>query len=399
MPSVLVRTLYAEEASGAPATARAGGAPRTLVVVQLGGGNDGLSTVVPYQDGRYYDLRPALALEVERDGLLPLWDGQALHASLAPLLPLWDRGDLAIVQGVGYPAPNRSHFRSMDIWHTAAPATIIADGWLGRYLDFNASAAGNRWQAVSVGAAAQPLALAGRRFVPAMRNAQSYHLLPTRHRPSQPDARLIAWHALHEAAGARAGSQPLLSRTGLEAFASIETLQGAAADYTPRADYPAGNTLAAALETVAQVIDAGLGAAIGYVTINGFDTHAGQRDRHDDLLGEVATALRAFLDDVTAHGYGDDVMVLAFSEFGRRVPANGSAGSDHGMAGPVFLAGARVAGGLYGEPPDLGRLDRGDLQYTVDFRRVYATVLEQWLETPAAPILLGAFDALPLLAL
>ena len=213
MPSVLVRTLYAEEASGAPATARAGGAPRTLVVVQLGGGNDGLSTVVPYQDGRYYDLRPPWRSKSSATGCSPWGTGRPCMRRSRRCCRSGDRGDLAIVQGVGYPAPNRSHFRSMDIWHTAAPATIIADGWLGRYLDFTPRRPGTAGSGQGRRGRSAPRA-GGPPLRPAMRNAQSYHLLPTRRRPSQPDARLIAWHALHEAAGARAGSQPLLSRTG-----------------------------------------------------------------------------------------------------------------------------------------------------------------------------------------
>jgi uncharacterized protein (DUF1501 family) len=216
--------------------------------------------------------------------------------------------------------------------------------------------------------------------------------------PQDAEHRIVAWEALHANAGARTGSQPLLSRAGLEAYASTLTLQGAAASYTPMATYPDQNPLAAGLQVVAQVVDAGLGTGIGYVSMAGFDTHAVQDEIHSELLQQVADALVAFLDDIDAHGHGDDVVVMGFSEFGRRVEVNGSEGTDHGTAGPVLLAGRPVLGGLYGDPPDLSDLDNGDLKFSTDFRSVYATLLEDWLGTAAAPVLFGDFGTLPLLS-
>ncbi len=398
MPSVMVRTLYAQapERQGAAGSAQpAGTRPRTLVVLQLGGGNDGLNTVIPLTDGRYQDARPGLALDPGTAGIIPLTDGLGLHPALAALEPVWTRGNLAIIQNVGYPEPNRSHFRSMDIWHTAAPADLIAEGWLGRYLDADAAATGNRWRAVSVGSGV-PLALAGEAFVPAVQSVDGYRLQTDRRFPDDTPRRLVAWQALHEAAGARTGSLPLLSRTGLEAFASMETLAAAAVGYSPLAAYPEGNPLAAGLRSVAQIIDAGLGTGIAYVTLSGFDTHATQDAEHAALLAQVAGAVAAFLADLAAHNAAESVALLAFSEFGRRVEENGSGGTDHGTAGPVFLAGGSVQGGLYGEPPDLASLDNGDLRYSTDFRSVYASLLEGWLGAEAAPILAGTFPALPL---
>jgi uncharacterized protein (DUF1501 family) len=358
-PSVLVRTIYAEPTPEVQAMqAQLGLKPRTLVVLQLGGGNDGLSMLPPYEDGLYHDLRRELSFDLE-SGVIPLQDGIGLHPGLAQLEPVWARGDLAFIQNVGYADPNRSHFRSMDIWHTAEPNDLIAEGWLGRYLDFTSANDGNHWRAVH---------------------------------------RIVAWEALHGYAGARTGSQPLLSQAGLEAYASTLTLQGAAAAYTPMATYPDQNPLAAGLQVVAQVVDAGLGTGIGYVSMAGFDTHAVQDETHSELLQQVADALVAFLDDIDAHGHGDDVVVMGFSEFGRRVEVNGSEGTDHGTAGPVLLAGRPVLGGLYGAPPDLSDLDNGDLKFSTDFRSVYATLLEDWLGTAAAPVLFGDFGTLPLLS-
>ena len=402
MPSVLVRTLYAApgEGPGPALTGAADGAgptgKRTLVVLQLGGGNDGLNTLPPYLNGAYHDQRRDMALDLD-DGVIALSDGVALHPALATLTPYWSGGQLAVVQNVGYPQPNRSHFRSMDIWQTAEPEALVREGWLGRCLDRNAAGTGNQWRAVSVGAT-QALALAGETFVPSMNSVEEYQLLADPHQALDSARRLLAWQTLHEQAGARTGSLPLLSRTGLDAFASAEELQGVASAYTPLVEYPQGNTVAAALLSVAQVVDAGLGTSIGYVTMSGFDTHANQPDQHANLLGQVAEGLAAFLQDIALHGHADDVLVLAFSEFGRRVGRNGSGGTDHGTAGPVFLLGNRVNGGLYGDPPDLRNLDDGDLQFSTDFRSVYAAVLEQWLDTEAASVLRGGVSPLPLLA-
>jgi len=396
-PSVLVRTIYAEPTPEVQVMqAQLGFKPRTLVVLQLGGGNDGLSMLPPYEDGLYHDLRRELSFDLE-SGVIPLQDGIGLHPGLAQLEPVWARGDLAFIQNVGYADPNRSHFRSMDIWHTAEPNDLIAEGWLGRYLDFTSANDGNHWRAVSIGPSPSP-ALAGQTFVPAIGDAESYQLQMDPRYPQDAEHRIVAWEALHANAGARTGSQPLLSRAGLEAYASTLTLQGAAASYTPMATYPDQNPLAAGLQVVAQVVDAGLGTGIGYVSMAGFDTHAVQDEIHSELLQQVADALVAFLDDIDAHGHGDDVVVMGFSEFGRRVEVNGSEGTDHGTAGPVLLAGRPVLGGLYGDPPDLSDLDNGDLKFSTDFRSVYATLLEDWLGTAAAPVLFGDFGTLPLLS-
>jgi hypothetical protein len=209
-------------------------------------------------------------------------------------------------------------------------------------------------------------AFRGGPFVPAIESVDGYTLQAGPRYPGDQPARLAAWQALHTAAGARTGSLPLLSRTGLEAFESMESLQDVAGDYSPMVAYPAGNPLAAGLQTVAQLVDAGLGTTIAYVTIAGFDTHA------------------------------DRVSAMGFSEFGRRAGENGSAGTDHGKSGPMFLFGPAVNGGLHGEPPDLRNLDDGDLRYSVDFRSVYASVLEQWLGCESEPVLFGSFETLPL---
>jgi uncharacterized protein (DUF1501 family) len=351
-----------------------------LVVVQLSGGNDGLNTVVPFADDVYRKRRPKLALPEAQ--VLKISDRIGLHPSLTGFRDLFDRGELGIVQGVGYPDPNRSHFESMDIWHTChRKEDRRPEGWLGRYLDASIKDSGQDVAALHLGREAQPLALAGRRVrVPSVTSLDRFRL-------SANDPALEK--AVGEMAAAERKSDDLLGFVGTSAvgaLAASREVERARGSYTASSEYP-DTGLASKLKTVAQLIDAGLGTRVFYVTLDGFDTHSQQADVHALLLGELSGAVNAFLRDLDGHGHASRVLVMCFSEFGRRVEENASAGTDHGAAAPMFLAGKKVKAGLIGEHPSMTDLENGDLKFHTDFRTVYAAVLEQWLKWPAKDVL------------
>lgn len=351
-----------------------------LVVVQLSGGNDGLNTVVPFSDDVYRKNRPKLALPETQ--VLKISDRFGLHPSLAGFRDLFDRGELGIVQGVGYPEPNRSHFESMDIWHTChRKAERRPEGWLGRYLDASLAPRGQDVAALHLGSEAQPLALAGRRVrVPSVTSLDRFRL-------SANDPKLE--QAVGEMAAAERKADDLLGFVGTSAvgaLAASREVERARGSYAASSEYP-DTSLASKLKTIAQLIDAGLGTRVFYVTLDGFDTHAQQADTHALLLGELSGAVNAFLRDLDGHGHAPRVLVMCFSEFGRRVEENASAGTDHGAAAPMFLAGKKVKAGLVGEHPSMTDLENGDLKFHTDFRTVYAAVLENWLKWPSKEVL------------
>ena len=395
MPAAFVRAVFAEmpAASGAGDAAR-----RTLVVLQLGGGNDGLNTLIPYADGGYYDARQQLAVNPE--AVLQLDDRIGLHPNLAGLKELYDSGVMAVVEGVGYPNPNRSHFRSMEIWHTASTAADVYTGWLGRLLDATHHDRDSRWKAANVGAAA-PLSLATEKtFVPSLHSVPAYVLQVDPRLAGSPaaDRRITDWASLYARQAAFGGKLALVSETGLDAYRSTVDLAADVSDYAPRAQYPQ-SPLGDALQTCAQLAASNLGTGICYVTTGGFDSHAAQDRTHPRLLASVSDALLAFRRDLEGHGIADEVATLVWTEFGRRFRENGSGGTDHGTAGPLFLIGGGVRGGLYGEPAPLDSLDdNGDLRFTTDFRSVYASVLEQWFQIEHSDVLDGAYPQLPLFA-
>jgi uncharacterized protein (DUF1501 family) len=357
---------------------------RVLVVIQLDGGNDGINTVVPFKDEGYAKHRQFLRLPADR--LVKVSDGVGLHPALGGLGKLLEAGQLAVVQGVGYPNPSRSHFRSMAVWHTARldPEEHKGPGWLGLALDAAAAPAGGAPAAVLSGTGALPTALRGRRCL----SAALAHLDDlTLHGEVEPKRALAA----------PAGGEDLHSfvrRSLLDAYTTADRLQEAAA-VKDTAAYP-GTALAERLRLIARLLKAGFGTRVCYAVQRGYDTHSVQLPEHARLLGELGGAVRAFLDDLKAAGLAERVAVLAFSEFGRRVAENGSAGTDHGTAGSVFLAGPAVRPGLVGAAPSLLDLEDGDLKVGLDFRRVYASVLEDWLGRPSRPALGGDFERLPL---
>jgi uncharacterized protein (DUF1501 family) len=315
---------------------------RILVVVQLGGGNDGLNTVVPYGSSLYYKARPGLAVPAPGDRrrqtpAIALDDarGIGLHPGLSGFKTLLDEGVAAIVQGVGYPNPNRSHFTSMDVWHTA-DTSAKGHGWIGRYFDNTCRGTPVPDGAVAIGRAA-PLAMQG----------------------------------------------------ALQQPATFESAEAATARL-PLVPYP-GGPLARQLRTVGAMIRDGMRTRVYYATLGGFDTHANQAGPHAGLLRQLGDALHAFYRDLEAQGNSRRVLIMVFSEFGRRVGQNASGGTDHGTAAPVYLVGDAVRPGLLGDHPPLDDLDQGDLRFNVDFRSVYAAILEDWMGAPAAKILGGAY--------
>ncbi len=356
---------------------------RGLVVLQLTGGNDGLNTVVPFADDGYARYRPKLRLPT--DQLFKIDDSTGLHPSLEDFHRLLETGRLAVVQGVGYPNPSRSHFRSMACWHTCRfDAKDTGHGWLGLALDGAASPADQAPASVFVGEQTPP-ALRGRRSKSSVLGRLDDLMLT-----GDVDPRRAVAERETEA-----DVRAYVRRTFLDAYTTADRLKGVEAVRDAGARYPAG-PLAERLRLVAQLLKAGLGTRVYYLEQDGYDTHAAQLPQHARLLTELGGALRAFLDDLKAAGLAERVAVLAFSEFGRRVAENGSFGTDHGTAGPVFVAGGGVRAGLVGKAPRLTDLDKGDLQMGIDFRRVYATLLKDWLNVSAAEALGGDFGRLPL---
>jgi uncharacterized protein (DUF1501 family) len=359
---------------------------RVLVVIQLDGGNDGINTVVPFADEGYAKHRKVLRLN--KDRLVKINDTVGLHQSLADAGKLLDAGQLAIVQGVSYPNPNRSHFRSMAIWHSARldPEEHGGLGWLGRALDEDPKSASSSGSLL-IGSGPPPVAIRGRRSVAsAMDKPEDFSL------SSGADPR----KALTRTASAD-DLTAFVERSMLDAYATADRLAEVAKAKDTGTRYPPTG-LGSRLEMVARLLKVGFGTRIYYTLQSGYDTHSAQLQQHGQLLFELAGALKAFLDDLAAAKLADRVAVLMFSEFGRTVSENASAGTDHGTSGPVFLAGPAVKAGLVGTTPSLLDLDpkHGDLKVGIDFRQVYAAVLEDWLRLPSKQALGGEFNRLPL---
>ncbi len=370
---------------------------RILVVVQLAGGNDGLNTVIPIGNAEYHRARPRIGI-ADREALR-LKNDVGLHPAAVGLKELFDQKRLAIVQSVGYPNPNRSHFTSTDIWHSADPNLRKHDGWLGRY--FDASCAGADPDPIAGIALMQeaPLAMQGERFAP----LAFEHPDALRWRFAQSDPRAeAAFRKLNNADGdLPAGGARLndyLQRAALNALLGADEIRSAAGGTTRRpARRGGGGELAASLDLVVKMITADLPTRIYYVSMGGFDTHSAQEGRHRTLMTQLGNALKDFLDDLEQHKLLDRVLVMSFSEFGRRVQENASGGTDHGEAAPMFLLGSKVRGDVHGELPKLDNLHRGDLPFQTDFRRVYATVLRDWVKVKPETILGGNFPPLKLL--
>ncbi|MGD0463602.1 MAG: DUF1501 domain-containing protein [Tepidisphaeraceae bacterium] len=369
---------------------------KILVVVQLSGGNDGLSTVIPYGDDVYYRARGNISHPASQ--VLKIDNYVGLHPNLTALKSLYDNGDLAIVQGVGYPNPNRSHFRAMDIWQSAQPERQQPNsGWLGRYFDNTCPGCDPR-VGVAMGETL-PLAMQGDKVLPLSFERPDSYRYNGRDRSD--------YLKLNHADLPPMGSTPrkeittsadqldFLHRTAMDAQLSSEEILRLTRSHASSGTYPA-NEFGNGLKTVAAMIAGGLPTRVYYVSLSGFDTHAAQLQRHDALMKTLSDGLGAFWKDLKEQGNDSRVLMMTFSEFGRRVQQNASNGTDHGAAAPMFLLGSSIRQGIVGGHPSLSDLDQGDLKYGVDFRSVYASVLQNWLQTPSKPILGDQFPLLPL---
>lgn len=386
-----VPTFLGRTANAAPAAGKPGAKDTILVVVQLTGGNDGLNTVVPYADVNYAKLRPTLRLPTSQ--LKKVNDQIGLHPSLAGLAGLLQDQSLCIVQGVGYPNPNQSHFRSMDIWQAACTAGALTEGWLGKALKSLPATPSFHLKENGENA---PLALDGAPVrAPSIASLEEFQL-KTIADAGAADKR--EQRAVIEGAVRLSGKPSLLDfvkRTAVNTYASSQRLQEIGKNYEPKAPYP-NTSLANRLKLAAQLINADLGARIFYVSIDGFDTHANQLLAHANLLQEVSDAMTAFYKDMVARGHKDRILMMTFSEFGRRPYENGSKGTDHGAAAPVLLVGGQVKAGLIGKHPSLTDADLGNLKHHTDFRQIYTAVLDQWLGVSSKEVLGQAFTPVPI---
>lgn len=362
-----------------------------LVVVQLTGGNDGLNTVIPFKDETYSKIRPNIG--IPKDQVKKVTDDLGLHPAMGELAKLYtDDAAVCIVQGVGYPNPNQSHFRSMDIWQAASTAETLKDGWLGRAIKSRPVPAfhlsGNNESA--------PLALAGAPIrVPSVASLDDFKLKTAAASGADGNAQKGVITSVADTSTGGSGLLDFVSRTQMNTYASSEKLAQLGKNYQPKVPYPA-TALANKLKLAAQLIDGGIGARIFYVSIDGFDTHAGQggtAGAHATLVQQVSDSIAAFYRDLAGRGHKERLAIMTFSEFGRRAHENGSKGTDHGSGAPMFLVGGAIKSGIVGEHPSLTKLEDGNLIHSTDFRQVYAAVLDQWLGVDAKAVLGGEYKA------
>ncbi len=369
-----------------------------LVVLQLSGGNDALNTIVPYGDPLYMDNRPTV--RIAEDQVLPINDYIGVNPTLGPIKQMYDEGKVAIIQGIGYPNPNRSHFRSMDIWHTCEPEKVGTEGWLGRAIRDIDPNKDNVLTGVNFGRGL-PRSLASPGVpVASVGNLETYGVLTGIEGGDQRTEALDVFENIYSPAIGKGMVMDYLSQIGMDALRGADILSTAPEKYSSTVEY-GSNTVAQYMRNIAQVHLAELGTRVLYTTApyNSFDTHAGQMAAHARLWNDVSNAVSDFYQDLKEHDAGENVVVLLFTEFGRRVHDNGS-GTDHGSGGIAFVVGDAVKGGLYGEYPSLeaDKLLEGDLHYNNDFRGLYATLLEQWMGLDSKPITGGSFEQLDFIA-
>ncbi|BDS09935.1 DUF1501 domain-containing protein [Aureispira anguillae] len=359
--------------------------PKKLVVVQFSGGNDGLNAIVPYSNDIYYKNRPTIAVKASK--VLKATDELGFNPKLKVLQSLYDSGDVCIINNIGYPNPDRSHFRSMDIWHTASDSNeFLSTGWLGRYLDSNCADCSNPHHAIEIDDTLS-LALKGEGMSGfAMKNPNQ--LRNTTH------SKIVQAVAQHHHDHDHEENVAYLYKTLTNTVASADYIYEKSKVYRSTGTYPKGK-LGKELKQIAELIISESDTQIYYVTIGGFDTHNNQVNQQERLLGSYSEAMTAFVKDLKKNNKWEDTLVMTFSEFGRRVAENGSRGTDHGKGNNLYLMGGKLKKqGFYNQGPDLSRLDRGDVQFSVDFRRVYATILKDWLKTNDQAILKQQFQSL-----
>ena len=417
VPAFLANTFSALQSEAADSALQTvtGKDSTILVVLQMAGGNDGINTVVPYSSDYYHKARTRIGLPAEK--ILKLSDDVGFHPAMNGFKSLFDLGNLSVVQGVGYPNPNRSHFRSTEIWQTASDSdTFEKYGWIGRYFD-NACAGSDPAVGVAVEDQMPQSFFAQTPKGVCITNPQNYRFMPGDHPAAgQPDMVEASYEKLNEMAmtpadqnsGGSIGMLPsampmtggravdFIERTALDAQLSSDEIRGVSARVQNQSVYPASQ-LGNSLKLVAKLIGGGMATRIYYVSQGGYDTHTNQLGTQQRLLADLGDSTKAFVDDLKAQGNMQRVLVMTFSEFGRRVSDNANGGTDHGAAAPMFIVGNKVNAGLLGRYPSLAPQDlfEGDIKYNVDFRSVYASVLESWLKTKSVPILGRQFTPLP----
>ena len=363
-----------------------------LVVLQMSGAYDALNTVIPYNDPHYSDYRAELKVEPEQ--VLAIDDKVGFHPSMAPIKDLYDQGKVAVIQGIGYPNPIRSHFRSMDIWHTAEPAKMATEGWLGRAIEELDPQKENVLTAVNFGRGLpRALAMPGV-SVASVGSLETYGVLTGIDGEDQRSQALDIFARMYSPMVGSGVANEYLSQTGLDALKGADILSTAPQVYSSPVEYN-GDQFSQWVKNIAQVHLADFGTRILYTGLNpgAFDTHANQSTAFPKLWSDVSNAVSDFYQDLKEHNANEEVVILMFTEFGRRVQENGS-GTDHGSGSVAFVMGDAVKGGLYGEYPSLERdkLDEGDLQWNNDFRSTYATLLDRWMGLDAQEILKGPFE-------
>ena len=363
---------------------------RSLVVIELVGGNDALNTVIPYNNGLYYDFRPTIGIPQEE--ILRLDQDLGLNPNMAPFKTLWDQGRLAIINGIGYANPNRSHFRSRDVWYTAEPDRIGAEGWLGAVLRDLDPTGENVLTGVNFGRGL-PRALVCKGVpVASVGNLETYGLMPDLQDEMTRRIALDAFSRMYGPTPGKDAVAQVLGQAGTDALKGADILRTAPQLYSSDVEY-ADNPIAQTLKNVAQVMCAGLGTRVYFARHASFDTHSAELLAHSKLWQDVSTAIGDFTSDLTEHDLAEDTLILVWSEFGRRIKDNG-AGCDHGSGGVAFVIGEPVNGGFYGQFPSLREEDQldGDLHFNNDFRSTYSTILDKWLRLDPDPIVNGQFE-------
>ena len=364
---------------------------KTLVVIQLTGGNDFMNTLVPYTNEHYYDARKKIV--IGQNDVLPINKTLGINNNAAPLKRLFDEGKVAIVQGIGYPNSNRSHFRGMDIWHTCEPDRVGSEGWLGLAIKDLDPKSENVLTGINIGQGLpRAMSVAG---VPvtSVGDLESYGVMNKIEQERLKERSLQAFKDIYGQAIGSGQVAEYIGKTGLDVLKGAELLADVASKYQSSIEY-ADNSIAKSLRDVARIHFADLGTRVFYTNHGGYDTHANEMPAHPKLLTDLSGAISDFMDDLEEHNAADDVSILVFTEFGRRMRDNGS-GTDHGSGGGAFLIGKNVKGGLYSEYPSLNPNDwehGEDLKHTIDFRGIYGTVLDQWLGLDARPIVKGEFE-------
>ena len=363
---------------------------KSLVIVQLAGGNDGMNTIVPYGDGLYYDWRKDV--RIEQDQVLKINDYLGFNPALSSIKDLWDQNKVAVINGVGYPEPNRSHFRSVDIWNTAESVGIGNSGWLGRAIREIDPNAENPITGVNFGRGL-PRALSCKGVpVASVGDLENYGLLPDIEGEQSRELALTAFSQIYGSAMAHDTVSQFIGETGIQALKGADILRTAPQKYSSSIEY-GNDPIGQSMRNIAQVLTADIGTRVFYTSHGSFDTHAAEMETHTKLWTETSNAIGDFMEDMKEHGLEDDVLVLLWSEFGRRIRDN-SAGTDHGSGGVSLIVGGEVNGGLYGDYPSLKEKDhlQGDLQFNNDFRSIYSTIAERWLGVDPDVVSNGQFE-------